>query len=196
MLEKIYPIIQTVVVFAVMAVILLILLRLLFSWLDPNPFGKIGRIGYKIKRATDKLVKPAADFLFKLGMPVKIAPFLAIIGVCIFAYFVLQLFGAVLAMVAGIADSAPKGEVTRITGYLLAGFLGIYSLMIVMRIVFSWFVSFLNPVMKVLLRATDPILVPFRKVVPPLGAFDISPMIVLLILWFLQTVVATVFLSR
>jgi YggT family protein len=44
------------------------------------------------------------------------------------------------------------------------------------------------------MRLTDPILEPFRRIIPPLGMFDISPIIVLFLLNFLQAAVAGVFL--
>jgi YggT family protein len=46
------------------------------------------------------------------------------------------------------------------------------------------------------MKLTDPILLPFRRLMPPIMMFDISPIIVLFILGFLQSAVAGVFLSR
>ncbi len=193
--SAVLPIVQFIVVSVVMAIIVLLLLRLLISYSDPNPFGKIGRMAYKIKRFTDRLVQPSTDFLFKLKITTKIAPLLTILVFCIFGYFTLQLFSNVLFTIDGITINATEGKVVKIVGFLLYGLLGLYSLMIVMRIIFSWFMSFMNPVMRFLMRITDPILVPFRKLMPPIMMFDISPIIVLFILSFLQTAVAAVFLA-
>lgn len=191
----VYPIIQYIVVGVVMAIVVLMLLRLLINYIDPNPFGKIGRLAYKLKRFTDRLVQPSTDFLFKLNITTKIAPFITILVFCIFGYFTLRLFGDVFSTIDGVVSSATQGKVVRIVGFILYGTLGIYSLLIVMRIIFSWFMSFMNPLMRFLMRITDPILVPFRRLMPPIMMFDISPIIVLLILGFLQTAVAAVFLT-
>lgn len=195
LMSLVYPIIKIIVVGVVMAIVVLMLLRLLITYLDPNPFGTIGRLAYKIKRWTDRLVQPSTDFLFKLNITTKIAPLITILVFCIFGYFTLQLFGNVLFTIDGVTISAASGNVIKIVGFLLYGLLGIYSLMIVMRIIFSWFMSFMNPVMRFLMRITDPILVPFRRLMPPVMMFDISPIIVLFILGFLQTAVAAVFLA-
>lgn len=195
LMSLVYPIIKIIVVSVVMAIVVLMLLRLLITYLDPNPFGTIGRLAYKIKRWTDRLVQPSTDFLFKLNITTKIAPLITILVFCIFGYFTLQLFGNVLFTIDGVTISAASGNVIKIVGFLLYGLLGIYSLMIVMRIIFSWFMSFMNPVMRFLMRITDPILVPFRRLMPPVMMFDISPIIVLFILGFLQTAVAAVFLA-
>jgi YggT family protein len=190
----VYPIIQYIVIGVVMAVIVLILARLLIVYLDPNPFGKIGSMLYRLRRFTDRLVQPAADFLFKLRMNPNIAPLITILVFCIFGYFTLRLFAELLFTIDGVTVGAMSGDVIKIVGFLLYGFLGVYSLMIVMRIIFSWFMSFMNPVMRFLMRLTDPVLVPIRRLMPPVMMFDISPIIVLFILWFLQTAVAGVFL--
>jgi YggT family protein len=53
--------------------------------------------------------------------------------------------------------------------------------------------SFTNPILRFLRRITDPLLEPFRRIIPPLGMFDISPIVVLLLLSFLQAAVRGVF---
>lgn len=194
LMSLVFPIIQYIVIGVVMAIVVLMLLRLLITYLDPNPFGTIGRLAYKLKRFTDRLVQPSTDFLFKLKITTKIAPLITILVFCIFGYFTLQFFGNILGTIDGITVSAANGNIVRVVGYFLFGLLGLYSLLIVMRIIFSWFMSFMNPVMRFLMRVTDPILVPFRRLMPPVMMFDISPIIVLLIIWFLQTAVAGVLL--
>ena len=194
LMSLVFPIIQYIVIGVVMAIVVLMLLRLLITYFDPNPFGTIGRLAYKLKRFTDRLVQPSTDFLFKLKITTKIAPLITILVFCIFGYFTLQFFGNILGTIDGITVSAANGNIVRVVGYFLFGLLGLYSLLIVMRIIFSWFMSFMNPVMRFLMRVTDPILVPFRRLMPPVMMFDISPIIVLLIIWFLQTAVAGVLL--
>jgi YggT family protein len=69
---------------------------------------------------------------------------------------------------------------------VLYGLLAVYSLLIFMRIIFSWGMSSVNPVMRFLLRVTEPVLAPFRRLIPPLGTFDISPIVVLLLIRLFQ----------
>ena len=40
---------------------------------------------------------------------------------------------------------------------------------------------------------TDPILLPVQKLIPPIGMFDLSAMIVLLLIGFLQSIVLNLF---
>jgi uncharacterized protein YggT (Ycf19 family) len=43
------------------------------------------------------------------------------------------------------------------------------------------------------MRVTDPILLPVQKLIPPIGMFDISAMVVLLLIGLLQTLVLNMF---
>ena len=43
---------------------------------------------------------------------------------------------------------------------------------------------------------TDPILLPVQRLIPPLGMFDISAMLVLLLIGFLQSIVLNVFVRN
>jgi YggT family protein len=67
--------------------------------------------------------------------------------------------------------------------------------LIIASVVVSWLVAFgvLNTrndvvyrALDILNRITDPILRPLRRLIPPMGGLDLSPMIVLLIIYVLQ----------
>lgn len=192
--QLVYPVIQGFIAFVVMIVVLLMVLRLIFNYTDPNPFGAVGRFAFKLKKATDGIVHPAAVMLAQFRIDTRIAPLISILVACVLGYFTLQLFGGVLGMIDGITLGVRNSSITFIVGHILVGFLTIYSLLIVIRIVFSWVMSFTHPVMRFLRKITDPILEPFRRIIPPLGMFDISAIIVLLLLNFLKIAVAGVLL--
>jgi YggT family protein len=63
----------------------------------------------------------------------------------------------------------------------------IYLLILVSRAVLSWFPirpgSVMGTVNHWLCLLTEPVVAPFRKVIPPLGVFDISYMVALLVVW-------------
>ncbi|MBS1797195.1 MAG: YggT family protein [Acidobacteria bacterium] len=125
----------------------------------------------------------------------RVAPLLTILAACVVGYFTLQLFANVLLTIDGVTRGIVERSITHIVGWLLFGFLGIYSLLIIIRIVFSWVMDYSNRILRFLVKVTDPILEPFRRMIPTLGVFDISPIIVLLLLGFLQTAVRAVLLS-
>lgn len=194
--EVVYPVIQGFILFVVMIVVVLMILRLIFNYRDPNPFGAIGKFAYRLKKFTDRIVYPSAGMLAHLRMDTKLAPLLTILGTVVIGYFTLQLFQVLFFTIDGIVANAIGGSVTKIVGFILYGALGLLSLAIVLRIVLSWVMSFTNPVLRFLRKITDPILEPFRRIIPPLGVFDISAIIVLLLLNFLQLAVYSVFNLR
>lgn len=64
-------------------------------------------------------------------------------------------------------------------GDIIANIFKLYFWIIIISIVLSW-VSPMNPITGVLKLITDPILKPIQKRVPPIGIFDLSPMIVII----------------
>ena len=72
----------------------------------------------------------------------------------------------------------------------------IFLIMIIM----SWLISFniintrnqfVASIWRVLNQITEPILKPIRRVIPPVGGLDLSPLIVFVIIFFLQNLLAS-----
>lgn len=68
----------------------------------------------------------------------------------------------------------------------LAIFLNIYFVLILIRVLLSWFpnVNWMSPPFSTLSQLTDPYLNLFRSIIPPLGGIDFSPMLAILLLQF------------
>jgi len=181
------------VVACIMAVIVLMLLRVAVHYADLNPFSWPA---LTVRRFSDPLVNPVRRRLIGFGLDPKFAPLISILIAIILGYFTLQIVGTVLFTVDGLLRSLRSGAIISVVGFLLFGLLAVYSLLIFMRIVFSWGASPTNRIMLFLVRATDPVLVPFRRIIPPLGMFDISPIVVLFLLRLLQEMVAATLLMR
>ena len=67
---------------------------------------------------------------------------------------------------------------------LLAQIVQIYILLIFGRVIFSWFPisrgSPMESVYSFLYTVTEPVLGPVRRALPPLGGFDLSPIVVMI----------------
>ena len=65
-------------------------------------------------------------------------------------------------------------------------FLTALSWAILIRVLLSWIPNIdpYHPVMQLLRQITDPILEPARRIIPPLGMIDISPIVVMLVIDF------------
>ena len=63
---------------------------------------------------------------------------------------------------------------------LLIRLIDVYSLIVVAAVVVSWTnVSREHPAVRLLHRLTEPLLAPIRKVLPPMGGMDFSPLMLL-----------------
>ena len=80
--------------------------------------------------------------------------------------------------------------------YLLAlQIIKLYTYVVIAYVVISWLVAFniintsnriVYSVLQFTYKLTEPVLAQIRKFLPNLGAFDISPIILLLLIWFLE----------
>jgi YggT family protein len=70
---------------------------------------------------------------------------------------------------------------------ILATILNLYWYVILARVLMSWFnPNPNNPVVDAIYRLTEPVLGPIRRLLPSMGGFDLSPLVVFCILMFLQ----------
>jgi len=185
----VYPWISLVVWIAFLAFLTVLLLRLIFNYADPNPFGKIGRFGFKVRKLTEKLVYPAARFLATFRIDTRLAPILTILITLVLTYFALQIIGNTFFVIDGLTAGIILGNPKVFIGFVIYGLLSVLVLFIFIRFLSFWFVftrkTFLGFVMKV----TNPIIIPVQKLIPPVGMFDLSAMIVLLFIGLLQSLV-------
>ena len=57
---------------------------------------------------------------------------------------------------------------------------------ILIRVILSWFpVDPSNPIIRILWEITEPVLAPFRRVIPRIGMFDLSPIAAFLVIGIL-----------
>lgn len=61
------------------------------------------------------------------------------------------------------------------------------SLLILIRVIISWVnPNPYNQFVRIIYQLTDPILLPFQRLLPPMGGFDLSPIIALLVIDLLR----------
>lgn len=192
----VYPWISLVVWIAFLVFLAVLLLRLIFNYADPNPFGKIGRFGFRIRKLTEKIVYPAARFFATFRIDTRLAPILTILIALVLTYFTLQIVGNTCFVIDGLTAGIILGNPKVFIGFVIYGLLSVLVLFIFIRFISFWFVftrkTFLGFVMKV----TNPIIIPVQKLIPPVGMFDLSAMIVLLLIGFLQNLVLRMFVYQ
>lgn len=172
----------------IIAVILLMVFRMIANYADLNPFAWVS---LTIRRLTDPFVLPVRRALMGFGMDPKYSPLVVILIVILLGYFVLQLASTIAGTLSGLLVSLQQGAMVSALGFILYGLISIYILLIFIRIIFSWgMISYSNRIMRFLVNTTEPLLGPLRRMIPPLGAMDISPIVAFLILWLFQQAIA------
>jgi YggT family protein len=77
--------------------------------------------------------------------------------------------------------------------------LDLYVYLLIASAILSWLIAFnvvntrnqfVAAVAEFLYRITEPVLAPIRSVMPTLGGLDISPIILILIIFFIQKIIA------
>jgi YggT family protein len=187
-LDLLFSFIEKAVVIFLIAVVVLMLVRLIFNYVDINPFSWPS---LTLRRITDPMINPVRRVLAGFGIQPKVAPLITILIVILLGWLTLQLVASILNIVAGILISLSAGEMVALVGYILYGLLSLYSMFLLIRIIFSWgMVSYSNPLMRFLANLTDPLLLPLRRVIPPIGMFDISPIVAFFIIFLFQSAIA------
>ena len=78
---------------------------------------------------------------------------------------------------------------------LLIEVLEIYKWIVLAAVIVSWLTAFnvinahnnfVRTLLRILLALTEPVFRQIRRIVPPISGLDLSPIIVFLLIWFLQ----------
>lgn len=183
---------EWLLVTAMVLVVTLVLLRVLAGYANLNFFGWTF---VTLRRFADPLVGRVRRALIGFRVDGKYAP-LATILIVLLLWWVLTVattstFDTIIKVILAVQAQA----IARVVGHVLVGLLKLYTLLLFMRIVFSWvMVSYSNRLMRFLYMTTEPLLGPLRRMIPPVGVFDVSALFAFIILWLVQLVVEGTFL--
>ncbi|MDW7675691.1 MAG: YggT family protein [Bacillota bacterium] len=79
---------------------------------------------------------------------------------------------------------------------IVRGAFEVMSWLIIARVLLSWIRhNPYSPIIRFVYEITEPILGPFRRLIPRLGAIDFSPIIALLALRYLETIIIKLLLN-
>ncbi len=195
-LKNLYWLVSTAIIAAIVAMIVLVLLRMIANKADLNPFAWTS---LTLRRLTDPFIGPVRRGLMGLGVDPKYAPLVLILLTILLGWFGIQLVVSIANTLAGILLSLSQHATTPIIGYVLYGLLSLYSLLIFIRVIFSFgMVSYANRVMRFLVNVTEPLLGPLRRMLAnssmmrtsPIARIDFSPIVAFVIVWLFQAAIA------
>ena len=142
-----------------------------------DPFSTLGRT---LRNLTDPLIRPMEGWVVRRGGNPQNAGWwvfgIALVG----GILVLTVAGWLVtqASVAAASTRSPAGVLRLVIYY--AGQLVLFA--IIVRVIASWFgAGRFNPLVRPAYFLTDWIIEPLRRIIPPLGVIDITPIVA----WFL-----------
>ena len=158
------------------------------SWLvrtrKISPFSALGR---GLRAATDPIVRPVETRLVRMGgNPVHAGWWLVVVVAAGGVIFISVLGWALTTfpIVASAAQSGPRDTLALMV--LLLYKVLFYALVI--RVIASWLGFFrYSRWMRPVYALTEWLIRPISRVVPPMGMFDISPIVAMLVLWILKS---------
>jgi len=68
-------------------------------------------------------------------------------------------------------------------------FLRVISFIVLVDVILSYFMNPYNPIRAFLDKLVEPLLGPIRKIVPPIGGMDFSPLVLIIVLQILESVI-------
>jgi len=151
--------------------LLVLLLRFWLPWLGAdfrNPLAQA------ILRLTSPVVIPVRRIVPSVGRLDTATVLVAFI----IEYLVLLILVAITQRTAGIMDLT----ITALANLVVLS-LRLFVFAIIVRIILSWVSpGGYNPATAIIHTLTEPLLSPFRRIIPPLGGLDISPVFAIIIL--------------
>jgi len=141
-----------------------LLLRLLLQWCRADFYNPISQF---VVKATHPLVGPLRRILPPLGrmdtatiLLLVIIEVIAVSLLCVINYGVLPIVSVLLWSLVGLAS-------------LLVH---VYFVLLIVMIILSWVAPYSrHPAALLVWQLCEPVMAPLRKVIPPLGGLDISP---------------------
>ena len=173
--------------YTVFAVFVLAVLAATGSWLvrtrRVSPFGPVGR---GLRKVTDPLLRPVEGRVVRAGGSPAHAGWWLVIGVAIVGVLVDSLAHWLVNAWSSMTGAASAGPRVVIALVVEIAF-DLLFLAVFVRAIASWLGAFrYSRWMRPVYWLTDWIVEPIRRMLPPTGAFDFSPVVALVVLYVLK----------
>ncbi len=156
--------------------IMVVILRIWLQWAKAdfyNPFSQF------VVKATQPVVAPLRRIIpsFK---NIDVATVLFAYLLCIAKLLVLQMFSG-----GGMLPMTPVLLLIGLIALVKAAG-GLIFWVLIIRAIMSWVSQGNNPMEYVFMQLSDPLLNPFRRIIPPMGGLDLSMLALFILLQFLN----------
>lgn len=165
----------------------------LASWLVRtrrlSPFGALSR---GLRSLSDPILRPIEGRVVRAGGDPTNAGWWLVIGVAVVGVLLLSLVDWVIGVVAQLAGAAGGGPRALIRLGVVVAY-NVLFIALLVRVFGSWFGAFrYSRWMRPAYALTDWLVEPLRRILPPVGMFDLSPLAALFVLWALKLLLLSV----
>jgi len=151
--------------------LLAIMLRFLLQWIRADFYNPLSQFILKI---TNPPLLPLRKIIPGYG-GVDLAALLLMLAVALLQFLLISL-------ISGFMPSAAL-LLARSVADLLELFLNIFFFSILIQVVLSWVApQHYNPITVLIHQLNEPLLRPVRRILPPMGGFDFSPLVVIVLI--------------
>lgn len=157
--------------------ITVILLRFFLQYFRADFYNPLSQF---VVKATDPLIKPLRKLIPGFGG--------IDVSSLVLAYLMILLKIILIMLLAGQLSFNIIFLLLYSVVELLQSILNLFMFLILIRIILSWISpGGYNPVMAVIGQISEPVIAKFRRLLPPMSGFDFSPMLALILIFFLQS---------
>ena len=162
--------------------IIVLMLRFILQQVRADFYNPISQF---IVKATAPVVNPARRVIPGIG-GVDLATIVVVV-------LVIAIKLSIVALLAGYAPSLVALLLTGVRDFITLA-LNVFIFAIIIHAVLSWInPDPYNPVSALLFSITRPVLDPFRRIIKPVGGLDLSPLVALIALMFVERLVVYLF---
>jgi YggT family protein len=165
------------------------------SWLvrtrRVNPFGPLGQ---RLRRWSDVLVKPVEGRLLRAGGNPVNAGWWLVVGAAVGGILIIGAAGWLIRTVATVGWATRGGPRAMIAVAVNLAYNVVFFALLA-RVIGTWIgVGRYSRWLRPAYWLTDWVIEPLRRVLPPFGMFDLSPLVAIFVLWTLRAVIFAVLL--
>ena len=162
--------------------IIVLMLRFILQQVRADFYNPISQF---IVKATSPVLNPARRLIPSIG-GIDLATIIVIV-----AFIAIKIF--LIAQLSGYSPTVLALIITGVRDFITLA-LNIFIFAIIIHAILSWInPDPYNPVSSVLFNITQPVLQPFRSIIKPVGGLDLSPLVALIALMFIERLVVYLF---
>jgi YggT family protein len=154
-----------------------------------SPFSALSR---GLRSLSDPVLRPIEARVVRIGGDPTNAGWWLVIGVAVVGVVLLSLVDWVFGLVLQLAAAAGGGP----RAVLRLGVVVVYNVFFIallVRVLGSWFGAFrYSRWMRPAYALTDWVVAPLRRMLPPMGMFDLSPLAAWVVLWAIEQLLLSV----